>query len=78
LHFHATDDGLRDAGEWLIRRTPDGPLREHGHGKADVAVRAAAAGLLLVLTGRIDAGNAKIEVSGDHALFEHWRENARF
>ena len=25
LHFHATDDGLGDAGEWLIRCTPDGP-----------------------------------------------------
>jgi hypothetical protein len=43
-----------------------------------VAVRATAADLLLVLTGRIDAGNAKIEVSGDEALFEHWRENAKF
>jgi hypothetical protein len=31
MHFHATDDGLRDAGEWLIRCTPDGPLWEHGH-----------------------------------------------
>jgi uncharacterized protein (TIGR03083 family) len=78
LHFHATDDGLGDAGEWLIRCTPDGPLWEHGHGKADVAVRAAAADLLLVLTGRIDAGNVKIEVFGDDALFEHWRENAKF
>lgn len=29
-------------------------------------------------TGRIDAGHAKIEVFGDEALFEHWRENAKF
>lgn len=77
LHFHATD-GLGDAGEWLIRCTPDGSLWEHGHGKADVTVRAAAADLLLVLTGRIDADNAKIEVFGDEALFKHWRENTKF
>lgn len=78
LHLHATDDGLGDAGEWLVRRTPDGPLWEHGHGKADVAVRAAAADLLLVLTGRIDADDAKFDVLGDAALFEHWRENTKF
>ena len=78
LHLHATDDGLGDAGEWLIRRTPDGPLWEHGHGKADVAVRAAAADLLLLLTGRLDADNPAIEVFGDEALLAHWRENAKF
>jgi uncharacterized protein (TIGR03083 family) len=78
LHFHATDDGLGDAGEWLVRRTPDGPRWEHGHGQADVAVRAAAADLLLVLTGRIDADDARIDVLGDAALFEHWRENTKF
>ena len=78
LHFHATDDGLGDAGEWLVRRTPDGPRWEYGHGKADVGVRAAAADLLLVLTGRIDADKATIDVIGDRALFEHWRENTTF
>jgi len=43
-----------------------------------VAVRAAAADLLLVLTGRIDADDAKFDVLGDAALFEHWRENTKF
>lgn len=39
LHFHAADQGLGGAGEWLVRRTPSGVVWEHGHGKADVAVR---------------------------------------
>lgn len=78
LHFHATDDGLGEVGEWLIRRTPEGVAASHEHTKADVAVRAPAADLLLALTGRIPVDDARLEVFGDAALFAHWRENTKF
>jgi uncharacterized protein (TIGR03083 family) len=74
LHFHATD--VTDGGEWLIRRTPDGPTLAYEHVKADVAVRAPAGDLLLALTGRkpLDA----VEVIGDTELLAHWREHTKF
>src|SRR6476661_6090733 len=53
LHFHATDPGLSDTGEWLVTRTPSGVTVTRGHGKADVAVRGPAARQLLVLTRRL-------------------------
>ena len=71
LHFHATD-----GGEWLIRRTPDGATLTYEHVKADVAVRAPAADLLLALTGRIPL--ADVEVFGDAELLAHWREHTKF
>jgi uncharacterized protein (TIGR03083 family) len=72
LHFHATDDGLDGAGEWLVRR--DGPrvLVEHGHGKGDVAVRGPAGRLLLVLLRRVPADDPDVQVLGDGALLESW------
>jgi uncharacterized protein (TIGR03083 family) len=78
LHFHATDDGLDGAGEWLVRRTPSGITVEHGHGKADVALRGPAAGLLLVLTRRLPASDPAIEVLGDQDLLAHWLEHTPF
>jgi uncharacterized protein (TIGR03083 family) len=78
LHFHATDDGLGDAGEWLVRRTPDGVVWEHGHVKADVGVRAAAVDLMLLIMRRIPADDPRIQVVGDHALLGHWREHTSF
>ena len=47
LHFHATDPGLSGTGERPVTRTSSGITIQHGHGKADVAVRGPAAGLLL-------------------------------
>jgi uncharacterized protein (TIGR03083 family) len=72
LHFHATDA----PGEWLARREPDRIVLEHGHTKADVAVRGPAADLLLVLSRRrpLDAA-ATLEIFGDRALLEHWIEH---
>jgi uncharacterized protein (TIGR03083 family) len=75
LHFHATDI---DGGEWLIRRTPDGITCEHGHAKADVAVRATAADLLLLLTRRTPTDAPGVEIFGDQALLAHWLEHATF
>jgi uncharacterized protein (TIGR03083 family) len=72
LHLHATDG----AGDWLVRRTPEGLVVTSAPEPADVTVRGPAAGLMLSLYGRRPA--AEIEVLGDGALFEHLRENARF
>jgi len=72
LHFHATDPGLSGTGEWLVTRTPSGITVQHGHGKADVAVRGPAASLLLVLTRRIPPSDPAIEIFGEQALLTHW------
>jgi uncharacterized protein (TIGR03083 family) len=71
LHFHVTD---APDGEWLVRRTPDGPVVEPGHARADVAVRGPARDLLLVLYGRLPPDAA--EVLGDADLFAHWLKRA--
>ena len=78
LHFHATDPGLSGAGEWLVTRTPSGVTVARGHGKADVAVRGPAAGLLLVLTRRRPPSDPGIEVLGEQALLTHWLEHTPF
>lgn len=78
LHLHSTDPGLGEAGEWIVRRTPSGPVWEHGHAKGDVAVRGAVVDLLLVLLRRIPPGEAPITVLGDAAVLEHWLEHTAF
>ena len=76
LSFHATDDALGDAGEWLATRTAGGVTWEHAHGQPDVAVRGPAADLLLVLNRRWSP--TRLDVLGDAALFEHWLEHSKF
>jgi uncharacterized protein (TIGR03083 family) len=78
LHFHATDDGLGEAGEWLVRRTPDGVAWEHGHGKGDVAVRGPATDLLLVIYRRLPPAGSRVEVLGDEKLLDHWLAHSAF
>ncbi len=78
LHLHSTDPGLGEAGEWIVRRTPSGPVWEHGHAKGAVAVRGAVVDLLLVLLRRVPPGQAPIEVLGDAAVLAHWLEHTRF
>jgi uncharacterized protein (TIGR03083 family) len=78
LHFHATDPGLHGTGEWLVTRTPSGITVEPGHAKADVAVRAPAARLLLLLTRRIPASEPGVEIFGEQALLTHWLEHTPF
>jgi uncharacterized protein (TIGR03083 family) len=78
LHFHAIDPGLDGMGEWLVTRTPSGIAVERGHAKADVAVRAPAARLLLLLTRRLPAGDPGVEVFGEQALLTHWLEHTPF
>jgi hypothetical protein len=78
LHFHATDDGLDAAGEWLVRRTPSAVTWEHGHRNADVAAHGRALDLLLVLNRRVAPGDTAVEVVGDERLLAHWLEHSVF
>jgi uncharacterized protein (TIGR03083 family) len=78
LHLHSTDPGLGEAGEWIVRRTPTGPVWEPGHAKGDVAVRGAVVDLLLVFTRRVPLDGAPITVLGDIGILEHWLEHTRF
>lgn len=79
LHLHATDSpSLGTAGEWLIRRGSEVVSWEHGHQKADVAIRGLAGDLLLALLGRIPLTDERLEVLGDATLFEHWLRHVTF
>jgi uncharacterized protein (TIGR03083 family) len=78
LHLHSTDPGLGEAGEWIVRRTPSGPVWEHGHTKGDVAVRGPVVSLLLVLMRRVPPSEAPIEVLGDASVLEHWLARTQF
>jgi uncharacterized protein (TIGR03083 family) len=78
LHLHSTDPGLGEAGEWIVRRTPSGPVWEHGHTKGDVAVRGPVAWLLLVLMRRVPPSDAPIDVLGDASVMEHWLAHTGF
>jgi len=78
LHFHATDPGLSGTGEWLVTRTPSGITVSRGHGKADVAVRGPAVGLLLVLTRRLPPSDTAIEVFGEQDLLAHWLQHTPY
>ena len=77
LHFHATDSGLGVAGEWLAHRTPSGVEWEHGHARADAALRGRALDLLLVLSRRAALDGSRVEASGDPQLLAHWLEHSR-
>lgn len=78
LHLHSTDPGLGEAGEWIVRRTPSGPVWEPGHAKGDVAVRGAVVDLLLVIMRRVAPDQAPITVLGDASVLEHWLAHTRF
>ena len=67
LHLHCTD---RD-GKWLLRRTADGLEVTREHAKGDVALKAAASDLYLVVLGRTPA--AEPTVFGDPTAYESWK-----
>jgi uncharacterized protein (TIGR03083 family) len=71
IHLHCTD---RD-GEWVLRLGESGLEVERAHAKSDVAVRGPASDLLLLVHNR--RGLDGLEVFGDAALLERWRELAR-
>ncbi len=66
VHLHATDA----PGEWLLTFGPDGFTVERVHGKGDVAVRAAASDLDLLLSGRLGAD--ALETFGDRDLLDRF------
>lgn len=66
LHLHATDA----PGEWLLRFDPDLVRVERRHEKGDVAVRATASDLLLLLWGRV--GGDRLDVFGDATVLDRW------
>lgn len=72
IHLHTTDA----PGEWFLRFDGEQMQVTREHAKGDVAVRGAASDVLLVLYGRkpTDA----VDVFGDAALFERFREQAKF
>lgn len=78
LHLHSTDAGLGEAGEWIVRRTPAGPVWEHGHAKGAVAIRGAVVDLLLLLMRRVPVDESPAQVLGDRAVLDHWLEHTRF
>jgi MDMPI C-terminal domain len=70
IHLHCTDV----AGEWLVRRSPDGLDIERAHAKGDVAARATASDLDLYLHGRVPVD--ALELFGDPELLEGLRTAA--
>jgi uncharacterized protein (TIGR03083 family) len=68
LHFHCTDA----EGEWLIQLTPEGFGWQHAHAKADVAVRASASDVLLLVYGRVKPEPGPFQLFGDEALLQRW------
>jgi uncharacterized protein (TIGR03083 family) len=69
IHMHRTDG----PGEWLIRLSPDGAQVSHGHEKGDVAVRATASDLVLLLWGRVKSD--EVELFGDRAVLDRLLAN---
>ncbi|MCU1456320.1 MAG: hypothetical protein JWL73_412 [Actinomycetia bacterium] len=66
VHLHATDA----PGEWLVTFSPTGLLVDRSHAKGDVAVRATASDLDLLVSGRLDS--AALEVFGDVSLLDRF------
>jgi uncharacterized protein (TIGR03083 family) len=72
FHFHATDT----PGEWLVEITPEVVSVRREHAKAPAAVRGPAGPLELFLYNRGPADG--LEILGDTALLDAWREHIRF
>lgn len=78
VHLHATDQGLGDAGEWMIVGRNGGIAFDHGHEKATVALRGPARDLLLALVRRGDASELGLQVFGDDAVWDTWLARTPF
>jgi uncharacterized protein (TIGR03083 family) len=77
IHLHATDEGLGEAGEWLISleggAAGDGYAWSHGHARGDLAIRGPAALLLLLAYGRIRPDDERLALFGDASLIASWQ-----
>jgi uncharacterized protein (TIGR03083 family) len=71
MHLHCTDAD----GEWLVHFTADGATVTREHAKRNVAVRAGASDLLLLLWNRV--GPERAEVFGDASLLRRFGEVVR-
>jgi uncharacterized protein (TIGR03083 family) len=79
IHLHAHDEGLGEAGEWMITAGPDGGLTwSHGHRKGSVAVRGSVTDLLLAITRRRPITGSGIEVLGDESVLQTWLDRTPF
>ncbi|CAB4654704.1 unannotated protein [freshwater metagenome] len=72
LHLHATDCD----GEWLITLGAEGVEFKHEHAKGDVAARATASDLLLLILGRV--APSSIETFGDVEQLDRWQQRLKF
>lgn len=72
LHLRATDAGVR----WTAKLTPESAAVTRDGGGGDLALAGKASELLLLIYNRGDLGS--VDVAGDPALIEAWRERVRF
>jgi uncharacterized protein (TIGR03083 family) len=73
--------GLRPRGTdgWVLVRTPEGVRAERGPVlEADVVVSGEVADLMLVCSRRLPLDDARVAVTGDRALMEHWLARMAF
>ena len=73
IHLHTTDV---EGGEWMLHLHADRIEWERAHAKGDVAARATASDLMLLLWGRI--GPDQVDVFGDEDLLRRWQAAAAF
>jgi uncharacterized protein (TIGR03083 family) len=83
VHLHATDSGAGGGPEepdteWLITLRDDGIGWQHGHEKADVAVRGPLTDILLVFQRRLPPTTERVQVLGDTELLDLWLDLVRF
>ncbi len=72
VHLHATDA----EGEWLVSVGGGRFEIEHGHAKGDVAVRATASDLLLLIWNRVELTDDRYAAFGDAQAFAALRGNS--
>ena len=79
LHLHAHDEGLGQAGEWMISADAEGTLTwSHGHGKGSAAVRGGSVDLLLAITRRRPIAELDVQLLGDDAVWQSWLDRTAF
>ncbi len=69
LHLHAAE-----GGEWFVRCGDHAPVVTREHAKGDVAVNGPADEILLALWGRIAPGEMELEIFGDTAVWDAFKQ----
>jgi uncharacterized protein (TIGR03083 family) len=78
IHLHAHDDGIGQAGEWLISAGADGAVSwTHGHSKGTVAVRGPVTDLLLAISRRRPVADSAVDVHGDASVLQTWLDRTQ-